>query len=163
VEEFQQRGQLLPNDAPVLNTDPINGVLDYAEGLYIGYRGWHKSGRRPRLPFGFGFGYTTFEAELVAATADSTSVTVKNTGSREGSHVVQIYGAPQGAAIEDRKLIGFTKVKLAPGTTATVEVNYPEHVFDEWVDGWRQVMGEWTITLAKHSFDAGKSLAIQVG
>ena len=151
------------NDAPVLNTDPINDVLDYAEGLYIGYRGWHKSGRRPRLPFGFGLGYTNFEADLVTATAESTSVTVKNTGSREGSHVVQIYGAPQGAAIEDRKLIGFAKVKLAPGSTATVEVKYPEHVFDEWADGWRQVTGEWTIALAEDSFDAGKSLAIQVG
>ena len=150
------------NDAPVLNTDPVNGVLEYSEGTYIGYRGWHKSGRTPRLAFGSGQGYTTFNAELLSASKDGAHVSVTNTGSREGSHVVQIYGAPKGSAIEDRKLIGFAKVKLAPGATATVDVKYPAHVFDEWVNGWSTIEGEWNISLATNAFDPGVSVVIPI-
>lgn|GEM_PF-1470225 len=76
---------------------------------------------------------------------------------------MQIYAAPGASGLEDRKLIGFGKVRLAPSATTTVQVNFPAHVFDHWASGWTPVAGEWTITLAEHSFDEGKSLAIQVG
>ena len=71
---------------------------------------------------------------------------------------MQIYGAPKGSAIEDRKLIGFAKAKLAPGATVTVDVRYPAHVFDEWVNGWSTIEGEWNISLATNAFDPGVSV-----
>ena len=149
-------------DVPVLNTDPVNDQLDYSEGVYIGYRGWHKSGKAPRLPFGFGLGYTTFTTNLDSANEKSARVSVKNTGSKSGSHVIQIYAAPEGAHLQDRKLIGFAKVTLAPNESTVVGISYPAHVFDEWSDGWKTLATNWDLTLAEHSFDAGKSLAIEV-
>ena len=150
------------NESPVVDTDPKDGQLEYSEGVYIGYRGWHKSGRKPLLPFGFGFGYTTFNSELVSATNRSATVKVTNTGKREGSHVVQIYAAPQGAPTSDRKLIGFSKVQLATGVSTEVKIDYPAHIFDEWTDSWSTIEGAWEVTLANDAFDRGKSLVIEI-
>ena len=33
-------------DVPVMSTAPVNGALDYAEGIHIGYRAWLRPGRR---------------------------------------------------------------------------------------------------------------------
>ncbi len=51
-------------DCPVLEAVPDgDGVLPYAEGLLIGYRGYDASGIEPRYPFGHGLGYTTWAYE----------------------------------------------------------------------------------------------------
>ncbi len=150
------------SDLPVSNTNPTNGTLEYSEGVYIGYRAWHKSDMKPRLPFGSGFGYTTFEATLDSASETHSTVKVSNTGTRTGSHVLQIYAAPTSAKVEDRKLIGFAKVKLEPGASTTVDITYPHHVFDEWINGWSTFSGEWQITLANNAFDAGQSHVISI-
>ena len=88
-------------DCPVLDAVPADGLIDYAEGLLIGYRGYDASLRRPQFPFGHGLGYTTWAYEsLRAATADLAAgddlrltVTVRNTGSRPGREVIQAYVA----------------------------------------------------------------------
>jgi beta-glucosidase len=44
-------------DSPVLHATPAgNGVLDYDEGLLIGYRGYDVTGRVPRYPLGMAWG-----------------------------------------------------------------------------------------------------------
>ena len=82
-------------DCPVLNTTPDDGVLRYAEGIFIGYRAWERSAAdaalsvRPRpavTPRGSTSGSPS--------TAWQVSVTVRNTGARQGREVVQIYVAP---------------------------------------------------------------------
>ncbi len=101
------------------------------------------------FPFGYGLSYTTFtysgvsvsraslplrEAEqdgarkLVVATA-----TVKNTGSRAATEVVQCYVRNLGASLEQpvRSLQGFTRVTLAPGESKQVsfDLGFPELSF----------------------------------
>src|SRR5512132_267708 len=84
----------------------------------------------PLFEFGHGLSYTTFEVsdlQLSAATVSrngslQASVTVTNTGRREGDEVVQLYLHDPVASISQpvRRLRGFERVTLDPGQTRTV-------------------------------------------
>ena len=50
-------------------------------------------------PFGFGLSYTTFAYADVKATPQGVSLTVTNTGDREGAEIVQVYVAKPDAKI----------------------------------------------------------------
>ncbi len=75
----------------------------------------------PLYPFGYGLSYTTFAYDdlQVQESEDALqiSVTVKNTGSREGTETVQLYLQDVAASLVRpvRELKGFTKVTLAAG------------------------------------------------
>ena len=66
-------------------------------------------------------------------------VPVTNTGSRTGSHVVQIYVAPRSTEVSRpvQELKGFAKVELAPGESRTVEIVLPPRAFAHWNPGDR--------------------------
>lgn len=86
----------------------------------------------PRFPFGFGLGYTAFqygEPRLAADTvATDGSVELEfeltNTGTSHGTEVVQVYAHDPVAQVSRpvRWLVGFGRVALAAGATATVSV-----------------------------------------
>ncbi|MBN2176045.1 MAG: glycoside hydrolase family 3 C-terminal domain-containing protein [Demequinaceae bacterium] len=88
----------------------------------------------PTLPFGFGLGYSTFaysglEVPDRAPTdgAIQASVKVANTGAAAGEHVVQVYGRVRYASVTRpiAQLLGFTRVSLGPGASATVSFEIP--------------------------------------
>jgi len=88
----------------------------------------------PLRSFGFGLSYTTFAHELVsvdrAVEAGGTFravVTVTNTGSVTGSDVVQLYGHDVlgSVARPTAQLLGYHRVTLAPGESATVTFDVP--------------------------------------
>jgi hypothetical protein len=84
----------------------------------------------PLFPFGFGMSYTTFEVDDLRASATETptdaelavSVRVRNTGTRAGHEVVQLYLRDIVAQVTRpvRQLTGFAKVWLEPGASARV-------------------------------------------
>ena len=82
----------------------------------------------PLHPFGYGLTTTTFEYSGLDVTEGTTStptvldVTVTNSGTRAGVEVVQLYVGDLVAsvALPDRQLVGFERVELAPGRSATV-------------------------------------------
>lgn len=85
----------------------------------------------PLFPFGYGLSYTTFAYSDLKLSSPvmrnnqpiTASVTVKNTGTRAGKEVVQLYvNDPVAAVIRPAKeLKGFQKVELAAGASKTVQ------------------------------------------
>jgi len=86
----------------------------------------------PRYPFGFGLSYTTFAySNLKLSTARArvsdtvtATVTVANTGSREGTEVVQLYVRDEVASVGRpvRELKGFQRVTLKPAESRAVDI-----------------------------------------
>ncbi|MGS2809144.1 beta-glucosidase [Nocardia sp. MW-W600-9] len=135
-------------DVPVLSTTPVDGVLDYPEGIHIGYRAWLRAGTEPAYPFGHGLGYTTWSTEDLAVDGRTVSITVTNTGDRDGKQVVQAYLSRPDSAVDRpvRWLAGFTAVTLAPGESRTVSITLPDRAFQHWgPDGWETEPGEFTV------------------
>jgi beta-glucosidase len=148
------------SDVPVINTTPTNGELHYTEGSFIGYRAWRKANRSPLIPFGHGLSYTTFVSELLEAGRESAKVSVANTGSREGAHVIQIYATNERTDSFERRLVGFSKVTLKPGESREVDVPLEPLVFQSFAGTWSKTPGSWNITLAENAFAEGQSLTI---
>ncbi|MFY1575962.1 glycoside hydrolase family 3 N-terminal domain-containing protein [Verrucosispora sp. WMMD703] len=88
----------------------------------------------PAAPFGHGLSYTTFGYTdlTVPATAPTdgaltVSVRVTNTGGVAGDDVVQLYGRDLVASVTRpvAQLLGYQRVHLAPGQSATVTLTVP--------------------------------------
>jgi beta-glucosidase len=89
----------------------------------------------PLFPFGHGASYTSFEvddlrlsdSEVPTDGEFTVSVRVRNTGSRSGDEVVQLYLRDVVAQVTRpvRQLTGFTRVSLEPG--AAVQVQFRVH------------------------------------
>ncbi|MEE1753340.1 glycoside hydrolase family 3 protein [Streptomyces sp. SP18CS02] len=148
-------------DAPVSEVTPREGVLRYDEGVFIGYRAWDRAGVAPAYPFGHGLGYTTWEYESLEATPTTATVRVRNTGTRAGREVVQIYlapiaTAPAGAAVERpaRWLAGFAGVEAAPGESVEVRIPLAERAFRV----WDEHAGEWALVPGAYEVRAAASL-----
>jgi beta-glucosidase len=163
-------------DCPVLYAVPRDGVLDYSEGLLIGYRGYDASLRRPHFPFGHGLGYTTWAYEsLRAAAADlaaghdlDVTVTLRNTGTRPGREVVQAYlaGPPSDPDTPPRQLAAFAAVTVAPGAAAEVTLRLPARAFARWDEqagGWTWPPGPFTVHVGRSSRDLRLSLQVRQG
>ena len=108
------------------------GIVEYAEGIFVGYRSFDKRNIAPVFPFGHGLSYTTFEygglkvapAKLVPGRPVTVSLTVRNTGKRAGEEVVQLYVHDPAPKLEKavRELKRFARVALKPGETKTVSM-----------------------------------------
>ncbi|HTP88477.1 MAG TPA: glycoside hydrolase family 3 C-terminal domain-containing protein [Bryobacteraceae bacterium] len=132
----------------------------YDEGIEVGYR-WYDAKKKPVLfPFGFGLSYTTFAySGLTVTPGETTTVTftVKNTGKRAGIETAQVYASlPASAGEPPNRLIGWTKVELAPGQSRQVTVPVSRDrltIFDEGTDSWKLEPGEYTIRAGGSSRD----------
>lgn len=133
---------------------------DYEEGIYVGYRYFTTSLTDVAYPFGYGLSYTFFNYEKasVEASADGVvaRVSVRNTGSRPGREVVQLYvSAPKGGLDKPaRELKGFAKTReLAPGESETVEI--PVSLYD--LASWNERKGRWETARGTYHFCFGTS------
>ena len=162
-------------DVPVLSTTPVDGKVVYTEGIHIGYRAWLKQvaegGAAPALPFGYGLGYTTFEFGKTHAPQAVTAgndvvvhVPVKNTGSRTGREVVQVYLERPESAVERpvRWLAGYTGTHLAPAGTESVEILIPAKAFAHYDAGWQFEQGTFRLLVGRHAADDFQELDIEL-
>jgi beta-glucosidase len=104
--------------------------VEYGEGIYVGYRGFDRSGVEPLFPFGHGLSYTTFEysglevSPKAVKRGDTVDVTlrVRNSGARPGAEVVQLYVRDPESSVDrpEKELKGFRRVMLQPGETRPV-------------------------------------------
>jgi len=134
--------------------------VNYDEGLKVGYK-WYDAEKKPVLfPFGFGLSYTTYAySGLKVTPGDSTEVsfTVKNTGKRAGRETAQVYASlPDAAGEPPNRLIGWTKVDLAPGESKQVSVPVTRErlqIFDEPSDSWKLIPGQYILRVGASSRD----------
>jgi len=134
--------------------------VSYSEGLKVGYK-WYDAEQKPVLfPFGYGLSYTSFSyAGLTVIPGKTVQVTfaLTNTGSRAGAEIAEVYAAlPANAQEPPKRLVGWSKVKLAAGETKTVSVEIdPKYlsIFDEQKDAWTLLPGDYTLMVGGSSQD----------
>ncbi len=87
----------------------------------------------PAFPFGHGLSYTTFESSLEVPDTHPTGewmtarVTVTNTGPRDGTEIVQLYGRDPVSSVARplRQLLGYARVDVPAGQTRRVTLTLP--------------------------------------
>ena len=133
-------------------------TVQYREGLYVGYRYYQTAGVPVAFPFGYGLSYTSFAYSDLKVTADSVTLTVTNTGARDGAEIVQVYIAKPGAEIfrPAQELKAFARVPLAAGESRTVMLPLDDKAFRYWntrTDGWEIEGGRYEVRVGASSAD----------
>jgi beta-glucosidase len=141
-------------DVPVLSTTPVDGKLDYAEGIHIGYRAWLRQDTAPAYWFGAGLGYTDIAVTGIGVPAVTragetieVTVDVANRGDRDGKQVVQVYAERADSAVDRpvRWLVGFAPARVPAGQAARVQLSVPSRLLAYWSDGWRYEPGRYLL------------------
>lgn len=123
----------------------------------------------PLFHFGYGLSYTTFTTGTPSydkATGKIT-ISVTNTGKRDGTETIQAYlRNPADAEGPIKTLRGYTRVELKAGETKTVTIDLPRHAF-EWWDAETNTMrvkpGKYEVLVGTSSMDKDlKKLAINM-
>lgn len=107
-------------------------------GRFHGQQHHDHTGRPPAYPLGWGLSYTEFEygAPRAAENADQLEVTVDvtNVGTSDAIEVVQCYAEAPVSKVERPKrwLVGFTRVPIEAGDTASVRIDVPLRTLAHW-------------------------------
>ncbi len=149
-----------------------NNQVQYSEGVDVGYRWYDAKNITPLFPFGFGLSYTSFafsNLQVGALSANGTatvSATIKNTGTRAGADVVQLYvGDPAATGEPPRQLRNFTRVDLAAGASQTVQFTVTAHDLAHWdttANGWSATAGSYQILVGDSSRNLPLSGSVSV-
>jgi len=124
---------------------------------------------KPLYAFGHGLSYTTFGYSNLtcAPQADGSlavTVTVANTGGRDGDEVVQLYATPP-AAREREALCGFSRISLKRGESRVVAITVPAAALRRWDSAkhaYARPAGEWKIAAGAASDDLRAVLQAQL-
>jgi beta-glucosidase len=112
------------------NYPGVDRRVAYAESVFVGYRGFDQNKVEPLFAFGHGLSYTTFAYDALQVSKPTVkpgdtvevSMHVRNTGSRAGDEVVQLYirDVESSVARPPKELKGFQRVHLEPRETRTL-------------------------------------------
>ena len=132
-------------------------------GYYHGYTKLDKEGIRPRLPFGYGLSYTTFEMgkirlKSIQGGTAAFEAEVKNTGTRAGGEVAQLYAGWNGSRVDRpvKQLQDFVKVYLEAGENRAVELRVRKSdlaYFDEASNSFAEEDIEYTAYIGNSSVE----------
>jgi beta-glucosidase len=136
-------------------------------------RGYLFADASPLYPFGYGLSYSTFEMGTPSLSASSikaggtvtVSVPVKNTSSRAGDEVVQIYVRDKISSVTRsvKDLKAFKRITLAPGESQNVSFALDREAFQMWNGEMKRVIepGEFDIMAGPNSVDV-KSVVLTI-
>lgn len=157
------------------NFPGTDGVVNYAEGIFVGYRHFDRAGIRPLFPFGFGLSYTTFKIGMPRLSSPALSpdgsltvaIPVTNTGARGGAEVVQLYVHDPHPEVDKpvRELKGFQKIRLAPGQTKTVSIPLNARslaYYDANGKQWKAHAGTYELQIGASSRDITQSAKVRL-
>ncbi|MGN0804641.1 MAG: beta-glucosidase [Candidatus Coproplasma sp.] len=107
--------------------------MDFAEGIYVGYKYYSSFSVPVKYPFGYGLSYTKFEYSDCIFSREGVSFKVKNVGERAGATVAQIYvKAERDLQVSPYELKLFKKVYLEAGEERKVFLPFDEYSFRIW-------------------------------
>lgn len=141
-----------------------NLKVNYEEDILVGYRWFDTKKIQPQFPFGFGLSYTGFSLtdfstnNSIYGKSDTIHIkfSVKNTGSRYGAEVAQLYISQPVCSVlrPEKELKAFEKVFLQPGETKTIGMNIAVSdlaFYDETKRAWNTESGEFILQLGNSS------------
>jgi beta-glucosidase len=135
----------------------IGNETRYTEKLLVGHRWYDAANVEPLFPFGHGLSYTTFKYSNLQVFGRVITLDLTNTGSVEGSEVVQVYLEYPAAAGEPPKVLrGFEKVRLVPGQTQGLVFTFSNEelsIWDQTTHGWALVKGTFKVHVGSSSRD----------
>lgn len=149
-----------------INYPGESGKVTYGEGIYVGYRYYDAKKVKPLFPFGYGLSYTSFEyrnllinpMDIKVGEIINVSLEIRNTGSRQGKEVVQLYVHDIKSSLvrPPGELKGFQKVDLLPGEIKKVSFVLDAEAFsfyDPEAKKWVAEPGEFEIQVGSSSRD----------
>ena len=148
-----------------------NDIIHFTDSLMVGYRYYDTHDVEPEFAFGYGLSYTTFEYGDLQAHAENGSVrgsvTVRNTGRRDGKETVQVYVRPLSPSVfrPTHELKAFRKVEIAAGEQAEVRFELGPEAFsyyDVGIGDWRLDPGEYLIEIGTDSRHIVRSQKVTV-
>lgn len=143
-------------DAPCAPWYPgREATCEYREGLFVGYRYYASAHKRVKYPFGYGLSYTEFSYAPGEWSPGGVRFTIKNTGSRTGAEVAQVYiRAKTGGMLRPALTLGgFVRVELLPGEEKTVSVPLSERSFAV----WSRAKNRWVVEEGEYELCIGAS------
>lgn len=156
----------LEDNPSYLNFPGVDGIVEYREGVFVGYRYYDKKKMNVGFPFGHGLSYTSFtysdirleKDKLTDAETLTVTCKVKNTGTCIGKEVVQLYVRDEQSRVNRpvRELKGFEKVELAPGEETTVSFTLGKKAFAYYepeVHDWFVESGAFAVEIGASSRD----------
>ena len=175
-------------------TSKYEGI--YNEGIYVGYRyyetryydyvtsrvntGDYDYSKDVAYSFGYGLSYTNFEYSNYSVTEKDgnyeVSVTVKNTGSKSGKEVVEVYlqkpytdyDIENGVEKSAVELVGYDKTKLlAAGESETVKITVSKERFKTYDANKAKTYileaGDYYLTVANGAHEANNNILAKQG
>ncbi|BDT68020.1 thermostable beta-glucosidase B [Comamonadaceae bacterium OS-1] len=146
-------------DTPTAGAPLAKGDVHYTEQLEVGYRWYDAHAIAPLFPFGHGLSYTTFAYSGLTLARDGSSVsfTLRNSGSRAGSEVAQVYlGLPSSLGEPPQRLVAWKKVALNAGASQQVTIPIERDRLAYWDTasaGWKVAAGDYRFLVGSSSRD----------
>lgn len=160
---FERRWEDNPTHDSYYPSSPNAKGVTYSEGIFVGYRGYDKSGVKPLYPFGFGLSYTTFAYKNISVSpargnlsqAIQVSFDITNTGKRAGAEIAELYVGEVNPKVPRpvKELKGFSRVELKPGETRHVALSLNRRAFSYYDVGKK----EWAADPGKFNILVGSS------
>ncbi|HSJ97400.1 MAG TPA: glycoside hydrolase family 3 C-terminal domain-containing protein, partial [Myxococcota bacterium] len=154
-------------DTPAFLSCPGEALtLRYDEGVFVGHRWYDARGIAPRFAFGHGLSYARFEygalriarPSVAAGEPVEAEIEVANTSERPGVEVAQLYlAAPPGPVRRPPlALVGFAKLRLAPGERGVARFTVPPRALSTWdvaASAWHVEPGSYELAAGRSSRD----------
>ncbi|KAJ5679423.1 Fn3-like domain-containing protein [Penicillium macrosclerotiorum] len=141
-----------------------SGTAIFSEGINSAYRWYLSTQTNVLFPFGYGLSYTTFKYKNLAIEKAPSggfkiSIEIKNTGSRNGVDIPQLYlGPPEnssskypGVQFAVSTLVGFEDVEVLAGATKTVSF----FITERQLSFWRPTDRSWVLGRGTRSIWVG--------
>ncbi|MGL4411480.1 MAG: glycoside hydrolase family 3 C-terminal domain-containing protein [Bacteroidales bacterium] len=150
--------------------------MKYNEGIFVGYR-WADMQKKvkPLFAFGHGLSYTTFEYgkpsinKSVMSEGDKVevSVVVRNSGSRQGQEIVQLYISDKKSSLPRpiKELKGFRKISLEAGQEKTVTFTIDKEAlsfYDDKAGMWIAEPGKFEAIIAASASDIRGNISFEL-